>query len=167
MIAFVSDVAKIGNLFGFEDHGSLLEDATLRLDHIGIAVQRIASARVFYEALGMSVSTEEILEHEQVKTAMLSLGESRLELIEPTSEDSTVGRFLAKRGEGMHHIAIHAGDIDATFEALQAKGVRLVSDSIRVGAGGHRYFFVHPASTGGVLIEVVGDAVETGKRERE
>ena len=137
---------------------STLRDGLLRLDHIGIAVRSVAAARVFYEALGMAVGQEEIVEHEQVKTAMLALGESRLELLEATREDSTIGRFIAKRGEGMHHIAIHAPDIDAKFAALQAQGTRLVSDSIRIGAGGHRYFFVHPASTGGVLVEIVGDA---------
>lgn len=141
-------------------------DGSLRLDHIGIAVRSVAAARVSYEALGMRVGHEEVVEHEQVKTAMLALGESRLELLEATTEDSTIGRFIAKRGEGMHHIAIHAEDIDAKFAALQAQGVRLVSDSIRIGAGGHRYFFVHPAGTGGVLIEIVGDAVGEGKRGR-
>ena len=143
---------------------STLGDGLLRLDHIGIAVRSVAAARVFYEALGMAIGHEEIVEHEQVKTAMLALGESRLELLEATSEDSTIGRFIAKRGEGMHHIAIHAPDIDAKFAALQAQGTRLVSDSIRIGAGGHRYFFVHPASTGGVLVEIVGDArMQEGK----
>jgi LAO/AO transport system kinase len=130
----------------------------LRLDHLGVAVRSIAAAREFYEALGLEVRHEETVEHEQVKTAMLPLGESRIELLEATQEDSTIGRFLAKRGEGLHHVAVHVEGIDAMFVRLREQGVRLASDSVRVGAGGHRYFFVHPASTGGVLLEIVGDA---------
>ena len=129
----------------------------LRLDHLGIAVKSIAAAKGFYELLGMAVSDEETVEHEQVKTAMLPLGETRIELLEPTAEDSTIGRFLAKRGEGLHHIAVRVAGIDARFAAMQAAGIRLASDRVRVGAGGHRYFFVHPASTGGVLVELVGE----------
>jgi LAO/AO transport system kinase len=129
----------------------------LRLDHLGIAVRSIEAARGFYEALGLVVSHEETVEHEQVKTAMLPLGGSRIELLEATQEDSTIGRFLAKRGEGLHHVAVHVEGIDAMFARLMAQGVRLATDAVRVGAGGHRYFFVHPASTGGVLLEIVGD----------
>jgi LAO/AO transport system kinase len=129
--------------------------AGLRLDHLGVAVKSIAAAREFYEALGLTVSLVETVEHEKVKTAMLPLGESRIELLEATEEDSTIGRFLAKRGEGLHHIAVHVDGIDAMFERFTAQGVRLASDAVRVGAGGHRYFFVHPASTGGVLLEIV------------
>jgi LAO/AO transport system kinase len=103
----------------------------------------------------MSVVHEETVEHEQVRTAMLPVGESRIELLEPTAEDSVIGRFLAKRGEGLHHIAVRVDGIDAMFVKLKADGVRLASDAVRVGAGGHRYFFVHPASTGGVLLEIV------------
>jgi LAO/AO transport system kinase len=132
-------------------------EAGLRLDHLGVAVRSIAAAREFYEALGLAVSHEETVEHEQVKTAMLPLGESRIELLEATEDDSTIGRFLAKRGEGLHHVAVHVEGIDAMFAKLTAEGVRLASDAVRVGAGGHRYFFVHPASTGGVLLEIVGD----------
>jgi methylmalonyl-CoA epimerase len=71
-----------------------------------------------------------------------------------------IGRFLEKRGEGLHHIAVHVEGLDAMFEQLKQQGVRLASDSVQTGAGGHRYFFVHPASTGGVLVEIVGDARE-------
>lgn len=132
----------------------------LRLDHLGVAVRSIAAARRFYELLGMEVGHEETVEHEQVRTAMLALGESRVELLEPTAEDSTIGRFLAKRGEGLHHIAVHVEDVDGMLERLKEAGMRLVSELVRVGAGGHRYFFVHPASTGGVLVEIVGDAAK-------
>jgi len=135
----------------------------LRLDHLGVAVKSIAAARGFYEALGLVVSHEETVEYEKVKTAMLPLGESRIELLEATQEDSTIGKFLAKRGKGLHHIAVRADGIDAMFARLKEQGVRLASDSVRVGAGGHRYFFVHPASTGGVLLEIVGDAAGSSR----
>lgn len=130
----------------------------LRLDHLGVAVKSIAGARGFYEMLGMEIVQEQTVEHEQVHVAMLAMGESRLELLESTREDSVIGRFLAKRGEGLHHIAIKVEDVDATFARLKENGVRLVSDEVRAGAGGHRYFFVHPASTGGVLVEIVSPA---------
>ena len=139
----------------------------LRLDHLGVAVKSIAAARGFYEALGLVVSHEETVEHEQVRTAMIPLGESRVELLEATAEDSTIGRFLAKRGEGLHHVAVHIEDIDAMFARLTKQGVRLASDAVRVGAGGHRYFFVHPASTGGVLLEIVGDGVGSPSNSSE
>jgi LAO/AO transport system kinase len=129
----------------------------LRLEHLGVAVKSIAEARVFYEALGMRVDHEEIIQHEQVKVAMLSMGESRLELLEAYTEDSVIGRFLAKRGEGLHHIALKTTDVDALFARLKEKGVRLATERIQVGAGGHRYFFVHPQSAGGVLVEIVGE----------
>jgi LAO/AO transport system kinase len=131
--------------------------AGLRLDHLGIAVKSIAAARGFYEALGLTVAHEETVEYERVRTVMLPLGESRIELLEATQEDSTIGKFLARRGEGLHHVAVHMEEIDALFAKLTEQGVRLASDAVRVGAGGHRYFFVHPASTGGVLLEIVGD----------
>ena len=136
----------------------------VRLDHLGVAVRSIETARSFYEAIGLVVSHEETVEHEKVRTAMLPLGESRIELLEPTEEESTIGRFLAKRGEGLHHVAVHVDGIDAMFRRLTEQGVRLASDAVRIGAGGHRYFFVHPASTGGVLLEIVGDALrESGE----
>lgn len=130
---------------------------SIRLDHLGIAVRSIASARIIYESLGLRVTHEETVAHERVHTAMLPVGETRLELLEATEKDSTIGRFLEKRGEGLHHVALHVQGIDATFERLRGEGVRLASESVRVGAGGHRYFFVHPTSAGGVLLEIVGD----------
>jgi LAO/AO transport system kinase len=141
-------------------HG--VEGGGLRLDHLGVAVKSIAAAKGFYEAIGLVVSHEETVEHEKVKTAMLPLGESRIELLEATEEDSVIGRFVTARGEGLHHVAVHIDGVDAMFARLTRDGVRLASDSVRVGAGGHRYFFVHPASTGGVLLEIVGDAAAEG-----
>jgi len=131
--------------------------AAMKLDHLGVAVKSIAEAKKFYETLGLSIAHEETVEHEQVKTAMLPLGETRIELLEPTAEDSVIGRYLNKRGEGLHHIAVQVADVDAAMAAMVAAGVRLVNEQVKVGAGGHRYFFVHPASTGGVLVEIVGE----------
>lgn len=129
------------------------------IDHLGIAVKSIAAARGFYEALGLSVVHEEEVPEEQVRAAMIPVGESRIELLEATSEDSPVGRFLAKRGEGLHHIALHVDDISGTLESLKAKGVRLISDDLQIGAGGHLYFFIHPESAGGVLVEICQDSI--------
>ena len=134
----------------------------LRLDHIGVAVKSIASARGLYETLGLLVSREEVVEHEKVKTAMLPLGKSRIELLEATDGDSTIAKFLDRHGEGLHHIALRANDVDAMFARLKSQGIRLASEEVRIGAGGHRYFFVHPASTGGVLMEIVSEAAGKG-----
>jgi methylmalonyl-CoA epimerase len=129
------------------------------IDHIGIAVKSIAQARQIYEALGMHVVHEETVEHEHVRTAMIPAGDARIELLEPTTPDSPVGRFLAKRGEGLHHVALHVDDISAALETLKAQGAHLISEDIQIGAGGHFYFFVHPSSTGGVLLEICQDPV--------
>jgi LAO/AO transport system kinase len=152
--------AKTGRRTRINDHAL---EGGLKLDHLGIAVKSIAGARGFYEALGLTVNHEETVDYEMVKTAMLPLGETRIELLEATQEDSVIGRFVAKRGEGLHHIAVHVDEIDAMFARLTAQGIRLASETVRVGAGGHRYFFVHPASTGGVLLEIVGDAAPSSK----
>jgi LAO/AO transport system kinase len=127
------------------------------VDHLGVAVRSIAGVRGFWEGLGVRISEVEEVGFERVRVAMMPMGETRLELIEAMEEDSVIGRFLAKRGEGLHHVALKVAGVDARFEAMRAAGVRLASDAVRVGAGGHRYFFVHPASTGGVLVELVGE----------
>ena len=127
------------------------------VDHLGIAVKSIEGVREFWEGLGVTVSGMEEVEFERVRVAMVPLGETRVELLEAMEEDSVIGRFLAKRGEGLHHVALKVDGLDARFEAMRAAGVRLASDAVRVGAGGHRYFFVHPASTGGVLVELVSE----------
>lgn len=127
------------------------------LDHLGIAVRSIAEARKLYESLGLRVVHEETVEHEHVRLAMIPAGDTRLELLEPTQADSPVGRFLAKHGEGLHHVAMQVENISQVLETLKAQGVRLISEEIRVGAGGHLYFFVHPASAGGVLLEICED----------
>jgi methylmalonyl-CoA/ethylmalonyl-CoA epimerase len=125
------------------------------IDHLGIAVKSLAQARKFYEQLGLQVAGEEVVAHEKVKVAMVPLGESRIELLEPTGPDSVVAKFLEKRGEGLHHVAIHVPDLAGAVETLQASGTRFISEEIKIGAGGHRYVFVHPSSAGGVLLELV------------
>jgi methylmalonyl-CoA epimerase len=125
------------------------------IDHLGVAVKSLDSAKAIYEKLGLSVSPEEIVEAEQVRLAMVPIGESRLELLEPTSENSPIARFLAKRGEGLHHISLRVPDLPATVSRLKSEGVRLVSEEIKTGAGGHKYIFVHPSGTAGVLLELV------------
>jgi methylmalonyl-CoA epimerase len=128
------------------------------IDHLGIAVKSIAVAKGIYEKLGLEVSAEEILEGEQVKLVMVPVGESRLELLEPLGDTSPIARFLSKRGEGLHHISLHVTDLTAVVEKLKRDGVRMVSNEIKVGAGGHRYVFIHPSSAGGVLLELVESA---------
>ncbi|HYM05446.1 MAG TPA: methylmalonyl-CoA epimerase [Terriglobales bacterium] len=125
------------------------------IDHLGVAVKSLAAAKSIYEKLGLSVSPEEVVEAEQVRVVMVPLGESRIELLEPTSEDSVIAKFIARRGEGLHHVSLRVPDLEAAVARLKKEGVRLVSDGIRTGAGGHRYVFVHPSSAGGVLLELV------------
>ncbi len=132
--------------------------ATFRIDHLGIAVRDLQQARLFYELLGMRVGPEEVVEREQARTTMIDVGESRIELLEPLTEESTIGRFLDRRGEGLHHLALHVDDIADVFSEMKAAGMRLVSDELGIGAGGQLYFFVHPSSTGGVLIEICQSA---------
>ena len=133
-----------------------------QIDHLGIAVKSLKAAKSIYEKLGLTVSPEETVEHEKVRLVMVPVGESRLELLEATSDDSTIARFVAKRGEGLHHVCMRVPDLRAAVEKLKKDGVRLVSDEIKTGAGGHQYVFVHPQSAGGVLLELVdhpgGDA---------
>src|SRR6266850_6459689 len=123
------------------------------IDHLGIAVKSLTAAKSIYEKLGLTVSPEETVEHEQVRVVMVPVGESRLELLEATAEDSTIAKFIAKRGEGLHHVCLRVPDLAAAVARLKKDGLRLVSDEIKSGAGGHKYVFVHPASAGGVLLE--------------
>jgi methylmalonyl-CoA epimerase len=125
------------------------------IDHLGVAVKSLAAAKRIYEKLGLTVSPEEIVEAEQVRLVMVPVGESRLELLEPTSESSPIAKFISKRGEGLHHVSLRVPDLAAAVERLKKDGVRMISNDIKVGAGGHRYIFVHPSSAGGVLLELV------------
>jgi methylmalonyl-CoA/ethylmalonyl-CoA epimerase len=124
-----------------------------RLDHIGIAVRSIEDAKV-YEALGLSIDHVETVETQKVKTAFISVGDSNLELLEPTSPDSTVAKFIEKRGEGIHHICLRVDDIEQELASLQAKGFRLINPAPVPGAHGCRVAFLHPSAGSGVLIEL-------------
>jgi len=125
------------------------------IDHLGVAVRSIEAALGFYEGqLGMQVALRETVPHEKVNVAMLPAGGPRIELLEPTDPESVIGRFLAKRGEGLHHVALRVPDLNAAVERLRKAGARLLNEP-QTGAGGHRYVFVHPASTGGVLLELI------------
>ncbi len=126
-----------------------------QIDHLGIAVKSLAAAKSIYEKLGLSVSPEETVEQEQVRLVMVPVGESRLELLEATSENSAIAKFIARRGEGLHHVCLRVPDLPGAVARLKQDGVRLVSDEIKTGAGGHQYVFVHPSSSGGVLLELV------------
>src|SRR5713226_8739696 len=125
------------------------------IDHLGVAVKSLATAKRIYEKLGLTVSPEETVEAEQVRLVMVPVGESRLELLEPTSESSPIAKFISKRGEGLHHVSLRVPDLAAAVERLKKDGVRLISEEMKIGAGGHRYVFVHPSSAGGVLLELV------------
>ena len=128
----------------------------MKIDHIGIATNGIENAASIYrDALGMHVTETEEVSGQKVRVAMLPIGESRLELLEATSDDSPISKFLAKRGPGIHHIALRVEDIRATLADLKSKGARLIDEEPRTGAGGCLVAFVHPSSTGGVLIELV------------
>lgn len=128
----------------------------MKIDHIGIATSGIAEVADFYrEALGLNIEDVEEVAEQKVRVAMLPIGESRIELLEPTTSDSPISKFLAKRGPGIHHVAIQVEDIRESLEKLRQKGARLIDEEPRSGAGGCLVAFVHPSSTGGVLVELV------------
>lgn len=124
------------------------------LDHLGIAVKSLNSAKAVYEKLGLRISSEEEVPAEKVRLVMVAVGDTRLELLEATSDDSVIARFITKRGEGLHHVCLRVPDLAAAVRKLKDDGVRLISDDIRTGAGGHKYVFIHPSSAGGVLLEL-------------
>ncbi len=128
----------------------------MTVDHIGIAVRSIDRALEFYrDTLGIEPAHRGVVAREKVEAAMLPAGASRIELLQPTAEDSAVARFLERRGEGLHHLALRVDDIDAAVAAIRASGRRLVADSVQTGAEGYKYVFVHPSAAGGVLLELV------------
>jgi methylmalonyl-CoA/ethylmalonyl-CoA epimerase len=131
----------------------------MKIDHIGIAVKELASAVKMYEqAMGLEVAGYDQVDEQGVKVAMLTIGESRIELLEPTGPDSPIEKFMAKRGEGIHHIAVHVDNIEQALERLKASGARLIDSTPRRGAHNTRVAFVHPSSTHGVLLELVEHA---------
>jgi methylmalonyl-CoA/ethylmalonyl-CoA epimerase len=128
----------------------------MKIDHIGIATHQLKAATALWrDALGLELeSTEEVAE-QGVRVAMLPIGETNIELLEPMMQDSPVGKFLEKRGPGLHHIAIRVDDIQETLARLRKRGARLIDEAPRVGAGGCLVAFIHPSSTNGVLLELV------------
>lgn len=129
-----------------------------RIDHLGIAVKSLDAALGFWErTLGMHVTLRETVEIEKVKVAMLPVGEACIELLEATSPDSTIAKFIEKRGEGLHHVALKVPDLNAWVERMKAGGSHLLNEP-RPGSGGHLYVFVHPASTGGILLELIQES---------
>ncbi len=127
----------------------------MKLDHIGVAVASLAQARRFYEDLGLRCDGEEAVEDQKVRAAFFPLGDTRVELLESTDPEGPIGRFLARRGPGLHHLCIEVPDVAAALETLAAEGYELIDRKPRTGAGGHRVAFVHPRSTGGVLLELM------------
>jgi methylmalonyl-CoA epimerase len=127
-----------------------------KIDHIAIAVSDLdGSARHFGEVLGLEAAGREVVKEQKVETASFRIGESNIELVSPTEPDSPVGKFISAKGEGIHHIAVEVEDIEAALKSLKEKGVRLIDEEPRVGAGGHLIAFLHPKSNRGVLVELV------------
>ena len=128
----------------------------MTIDHIGIATERLEDATaVWGDALGLVLDSTEEIASQGVRVAMFTLGDSHIELLEPLTSDSPVGKFLGKRGPGLHHIAVRVDDIRAALSDLRAKGLRLIDEVPRVGAGGCLVAFVHPTAANGVLLELV------------
>jgi len=131
----------------------------MKINHLGIATKEIDEALKFWEnALGLENVHTEIVEDQKVRVAMLPIGESRIELLEPTSDDSPISNFLEKRGGGIHHIAVEVENIEEALAKLKREGARLIDETPRIGAEGCFVAFVHPASAGGVLLELVQNA---------
>lgn len=128
----------------------------MKIDHIGIATEGLKeAAEVWQNALGLKLEATEEVAEQGVRVAMLPVGESHIELLEPLTPDSPVGKFLGKRGPGLHHVAIRVDDIRATLKQLKNQGARLIDESPRIGARGCLVAFIHPSSTNGVLLELV------------
>jgi methylmalonyl-CoA/ethylmalonyl-CoA epimerase len=130
-----------------------------RVDHIGVAVEDLDAAIALHEeAYGMAVAHREVVEAQGVEAVLLDVGENHVELLRPLSADTPVGKFLAKRGPGLHHVAYQTPDIEAELARLDAAGLRLIDSAPRTGIRGSRVAFLHPASSGGVLTEIVQPA---------
>jgi methylmalonyl-CoA/ethylmalonyl-CoA epimerase len=134
-----------------------------RIDHIGVAVEEIDAALELYrDGFQLEVAHREIVEEQGVEAVLLDVGENHVELIAPLSPDTPVGKFLAKQGPGLHHVAYQVSDIDATLEALKQAGMRLIDEQPRTGIRGSRVAFMHPRATAGVLTEIVEPAARVG-----
>jgi len=126
-----------------------------KIEHIGVAVKNIKdSLHIFQDIMGMECSGIEEVEEQKVKTACLPIGESKIELLESTSPEGTIAKYIEKRGEGIHHIALEVDDLNAVLTDLKKKGVELIDREPRYGVGGTKIAFLHPKSTNGVLIEL-------------
>jgi methylmalonyl-CoA/ethylmalonyl-CoA epimerase len=127
-----------------------------RIDHIGVAVEDLDSAVELYkERFGMAEQHREVVEEQGVKAVLLEVGEGHVELLEPLGPDTAVGKFLAAKGPGLHHVAYQTADIDQALEQVKAAGLRLIDETPRIGIRGSRVAFLHPKATGGVLTEIV------------
>jgi methylmalonyl-CoA epimerase len=130
-----------------------------RIDHIGVAVAEIEPALELYrDSLQLDLAHREVVEEQGVEAVLLDVGENHVELLAPLGDDTPVGKFLAKNGPGLHHVAYQVDDIDGTLDALRAAGLKLIDEQPRTGIRGSRVAFVHPRSTGGVLTEIVQPA---------
>jgi methylmalonyl-CoA epimerase len=128
----------------------------MKIDHIGIAVKSIEEGLGFWqEALGLTPDSAEEVAEQGVKVCMFPIGDTHVELLEPITSQSPEGKFLEKRGPGLHHIAIEVSDIHGSLAKLKQRGARLIDETPRIGAGGSLIAFVHPSSTNGVLLELV------------
>ena len=127
-----------------------------RVDHIGVAVEDLDAAIALHErAYGMAVAHREVVDEQGVEAVLLDVGENHVELLRPLSEETPVGRFLASRGPGLHHVAYQVADVDAALATLRERGLRLIDEQPRTGIRGSRVAFLHPAASGGVLTEIV------------
>ncbi len=127
---------------------------TKRIAHVAIATRSIAVTAEFYKILGLELDAIEVVPEQKVKVAVLNIGDSAIELIEPTQSDSPISRFLEKRGEGLHHISLEVEDLHAYLKDLKDRNIRLIDEKPRMGAEGRLIAFIHPDSTGGVLVEL-------------
>jgi methylmalonyl-CoA/ethylmalonyl-CoA epimerase len=126
----------------------------LKVDHIGIAVKNLAESARFYEMLGIQSTGSEVVAEQKVKVSFFPVGDSEIELLESTSPDGPIARYIEKNGEGIQHVALRVDNIEAALDELKAKGIRLIDEKPRYGAGGAKIAFVHPKSTGGILLEL-------------
>ena len=126
----------------------------LKIDHIGIAVKNLAESTRLYEMLGIQSTGSEVVAEQKVKVSFFPVGDSEIELLESTSPEGPIARYIEKNGEGIQHLALRVDNIEVALEELKAKGIRLIDEKPRYGAGGAKIAFVHPKSTGGILLEL-------------
>ncbi|NLA41872.1 MAG: methylmalonyl-CoA epimerase [Smithella sp.] len=126
----------------------------LKIDHIGIAVKNLAESSKFYEMLGIASAGVEEVAEQKVRVSFFPVGDSEIELLESTSPDGPIAKYIEKNGEGIQHVALRVDDLEAALAELKSRGVRLIDEKPRYGAGGAKIAFVHPKSTGGILLEL-------------